>query len=92
MSRPGSIYIESMWFYFIFSFISQKTLEIESIRFLGPKTCEIIPATVKEVDTTECFKSVIKKRNPESCPCRLWKTYLQKIKDTCRLNQNICQF
>ena len=52
---------------------------IESIRYLRPKIWESIPANIKEVDTIERFKSGIKKWKPESCPCRLCKTYLQQI-------------
>ena len=41
--------------------------------------CLRIPANIKEVDTIERFKSGIKKWKPESCPCRLCKTYIQQI-------------
>ena len=42
---------------------------IESIRYLGPKIWESLPANIKEVDTIKRFKSGIKKWRPESCPC-----------------------
>ena len=53
--------------------------QIESIRYLGPKIWESIPANIKKPNTIERFKSGIKKWKPESCPCRLYKTYLQQI-------------
>ena len=52
---------------------------IDSIRYLGQKIWESIPANITEVDTMKHFKSGIIKWKSESCPCRLCKTYLQKI-------------
>ena len=51
----------------------------ESVRYLGSKIWEIIPAYTKELDTTDKFKIAIKKWKPESCPCRLCRVYLQNI-------------
>ena len=51
----------------------------ESVRYLGSKIWEIIPAYMKELDTIEKFKIAIKKWKPESCPCRLCRVYLQNI-------------
>ena len=53
--------------------------EIESIRYLGSKILESIPANIKQVEIIERFKSGIKKWKPECCLCRLWKTYLEQI-------------
>ena len=53
---------------------------IESIRYLGPKIWQSLPANIKEVATIERFKSVIKNWKPESCPCRFCKTCLQQIR------------
>ena len=52
---------------------------IESIRYLGPKILESIPANIKQVEIIEHFKSGIKKWKPECCLCRLWKAYLEQI-------------
>ena len=51
----------------------------ESVRYLGSKIWEIIPAYTKVLDTTDKFKIAIKKWKPESCPCRLCRVYLQNI-------------
>ena len=51
----------------------------ESVRYLGSKICEIIPAYMKELDTTEKFKIATKKWKPESCSCRLCRVYLQNM-------------
>ena len=51
----------------------------ESVRYLGSKIWKIIPAYMKELDIIEKFKIAIKKRKPESCPCRLCRVYLQNI-------------
>ena len=56
----------------------------ESVRYLGSKIWEIIPAYTKELDTTDKFKIAIKKWKPESCPCRLCRA-VYKIQATCRL-------
>ena len=44
---------------------------VESVRYLGSKIWEIIPAYKKELDNIDKFKIAIKKSKPESCPCRL---------------------
>ena len=51
----------------------------ESVRYLGSKIWEIIPAYTKELDTIDKFKIAIKKWKPESCPCRLYQAYLENI-------------
>ena len=40
----------------------------ESVRYLGSKIWEIIPAYTKELDTIDKFKIAIKKWKPKSCP------------------------
>ena len=51
----------------------------ESVRYLGSKIWEIIPAYTKELDTIDKFKIAIKKWKPESCSCRLCRVYLQNM-------------
>ena len=51
----------------------------ESIRFLGPKIWESLPNDLKNKESVDSFKTAIKRWKPESCPCRLCKTYLQNI-------------
>ena len=51
----------------------------ESIRYIGPKIWESLPQDLKNKETIDSFKTAIKKWKPDSCPCRLCKTYLQNI-------------
>ena len=77
--RPQDQYNLRSWSDFTLPIVRTVNYGIESIRYLGPKIWESIPANIKEVDTIERFKSGIKKWKPESCPCRLCKMYLQQI-------------
>ena len=77
--RPQGQYNLRSWSDFTLPIVRTVNYGIESIRYLGPKIWESIPANIKEVDTIERFKSGIKKWKPESCPCRLCITYLQQI-------------
>ena len=67
------------WTYFDVLKVITVNYGSESVRYLGCKIWETIPTYVKQLDTTEKFKIVIKKWKPESCPCRLRKVYLQNI-------------
>ena len=74
--RPQGQYNLRLWYDFTLPIVRTVNYGIKSIRYLGPKIWESIPANIKEV---ERFKSGIKKWKPESCSCRLCKTYLQQI-------------
>ena len=52
---------------------------LESLSYLGPKIWELLPLEIKETETFSQFKAKIKKWNPENCPCRLCKIYLQNV-------------
>ena len=52
---------------------------LESVRFLEPKIWENLPNDLKNKESVDSFKTAIKRWKPESCPCRLCKTYLQNI-------------
>ena len=52
---------------------------LKRIRFLVPKIWESLPNDFKNKESVDSFKTAIKKWKPESCPCRLCKTYLQKM-------------
>ena len=67
------------WSDFFLPIVRTVNYAIESIRYLGANIWESIPANIKEVDTIERSKSSIKKWKPESCPCRLCKTYLERV-------------
>ena len=69
---------------------SQNTFEIpfrnhvyngtESISYLGPKVWELVPDNLKSINSLTSFKEQNKKKwNPENCPCRLCKTYIQHV-------------
>ena len=77
--RPQGQYDRRSWCDFTIPIVRTVKYGTESIRYLGPKLWESIPANIKEVDTIERFRSGIKKWKPKSCPCRLCKTYLQQI-------------
>ena len=76
---PQGQYNLRSWSDFTLPIVRTVNYGIESIRYLGPKIWESISANIKEVDATERFKSGIMKWKPESCPCRLCKTYVQQI-------------
>ena len=51
----------------------------ESISFLGPKVWELVPNSMREIQSLEIFKKEIKKWVPQNCPCRLCKTYISRV-------------
>ena len=58
---------------------SKRKLWLESIRVLGPKIREILPNDLKNKESVDSFKTASKRWKPESCPCRLCKSYLQNV-------------
>ena len=51
----------------------------ESISFLGLKIWNIVPNEFKKETSLDAFKKLIKKWQPENCPCSLWKSYVQNL-------------
>ena len=51
----------------------------ESIFFVGPKICKILPDNFKKMEIVESFKRTTKTWKPETCPCRLCKVLVQNI-------------
>ena len=51
----------------------------ESITYFGPVIWDILPDNYKNLPNLSAFKSRIKKREPENCPCRLWKTCISRL-------------
>ena len=51
----------------------------ESISYLGSKIWDILPASVKGANSLNGFKKLIKKRVPETCLCRLCKSYIPGV-------------
>ena len=64
---------------FVIPTVKSVNYGLESIRFLGPKIWESLPNNLKNKESIESFKMAFKERKPESCPCRLCKTYLENI-------------
>ena len=58
--RPQGQYNLRSWSDFTLPIVRTVNYGIESIRYLGPKIWEIIPANIKEEDKIERFKSGIK--------------------------------
>ena len=52
---------------------------LESLSYVGPKIWELLPLEIKETENFLQFKTKIKKWNPQNCPCRLCKIYLQNV-------------
>ena len=52
---------------------------LESLSYIGPKLWNSIPSHMKETDSINEFKYVIKTWKPDFCSCRLCKVYLQNI-------------
>ena len=50
---------------------------IESVRYRGPKTWELLPDNIKQATTLAEFKTKIKRS--KDCTCRLCKTYIQNL-------------
>ena len=51
----------------------------ETIRYMGPKTWEIVPKEIKDSETLREFKKKIRTWKPVGCRCRLCKTYIAQI-------------
>ena len=52
---------------------------VETIRYRGPKTWELIPVEIKISKSLSSFKEKIKKWKPVGCTCRLCKTYIKDL-------------
>ena len=51
------------WTYFDVPKVRTVNHGFESVRYLGPKIWEIIPTHIKELDTTDTFKTAVKNGN-----------------------------
>ena len=52
---------------------------IETIRYRGPLTWDIVPEEIKKAETLSIFKDKIKNWKPIDCTCRLCKTYISGV-------------
>ena len=51
----------------------------ESISYLGPKTLDILPDKLKNIDNIEHFKKEIKIWKHDNCPYKLCKVYIESV-------------
>ena len=52
---------------------------IQYVRHLGPKIWNIVPQNIRESNSLNEFKSLIKFWKPDTCPCRLCKNYIAQV-------------
>ena len=52
---------------------------IQSARHLGPKIWDITSKNIRESNSLNKFKILIKFWNPDTCPCRLCKIYIAQV-------------
>ena len=52
---------------------------LETIRYRGPKTWELVPEEIKNSKSLPVFKDKIKDWKPLGCTCRLCKTYVNDL-------------
>ena len=50
-------------------------LGIDTVRFMGKKVWETLPPELKNSDSLQIFKRLIKAHKCQACNCRLWKTF-----------------
>ena len=62
---------------------------IKSIRSLGPKIWDMRPNTIKNGNTLNEFKKLIKSWKPKVCPCRIREIYITQVGFICFY---ICKF
>ena len=59
--------------------IHSVTYGIETVSFVGARVWNSLPSDFKKWKSLELFKSEIKNRILENCPCKLWRPYLQRV-------------
>ena len=52
---------------------------IQSVRHLGPKIWNIVPQNIRESNSLNEFKSLIKFWKPDTCSSRLCKNYITQV-------------
>ena len=61
----------------------------ESIKILGIKIWNLIPAEIKALKSLMIFKKKIKNRTPKSCPCRLCRFYTGQGSILCQVSPHL---
>ena len=62
---------------------------IETIRYLGPKTWENLPAKLKNQKSLASFTEEVKKWKPSKCECRLCTPYVRDLGYLPKQNKNV---
>ena len=52
---------------------------IQSVGHLGPKIWNIVPQNIRESNSLNEFKSLIKFWKPDTCSCKLCKNYIAQM-------------
>ena len=52
---------------------------LETIRYRGPVTWNLLPSEIRSSETLESFKGKVLQWKPQGCTCRLCKVYIQNI-------------
>ena len=52
---------------------------IQSVHYLGPKIGNIVSQNIKESNSLNDFKSLIKFSKPDTCPCRFCKNCIAQV-------------
>ena len=52
---------------------------LETLRCLGPKIWDMVPVTLRNIESLNVFKAKIKGWISQRCPCRLCKTYVSQL-------------
>ena len=51
----------------------------KTISYRGPQIWNLIPERIRALETLNKFKKEIKTWKCEACPCRMCKTYIQRV-------------
>ena len=75
--RPQGQYNLRNWSDFTLPNVKTVNYGLESLRYLGPKIWESLPANIKQANSLDEFKASIKNWTPDSCPCKFYKNFVQ---------------
>ena len=77
--RQQSQYNMTNYSYFAMPRVKTVNDGLESLSYIGSKLWDSLTSHMKEIDTINEFKHVVKTWKPDLCSCRLCKIYLQNI-------------
>ena len=64
---------------FVIPKVSTVNRGVETLRYRGPITWELVPEEIKQAKSLSIFKDKIRQWKPIGCSCRLCKTFIQGI-------------